>query len=124
MDTETDIATKAETLRKAMQSQLNVKGRSFATSVRRAGRMLPRRQRQQARVIIKAQELGGNPKLMRMVDHQAVNAAYNDIRVYLAGIDPADRRRAWWLNWAGLTMLRLLVVGVGFLIWLIWPGHI
>lgn len=124
MDIEADIATKAETLRKAMHSKLSIKGRSFAGAVRRAGRLLPGRIRRQADVIIKAQELGGHPKLMRMVDQKAVDAAFKDIKGYLAGIDPAERKRSWWLKWTGLNVLNVLIVAVCFVIWLVWSGTI
>jgi hypothetical protein len=123
MDIEADIATKAETLRKALHAKLSIKGRSFDAAVRRAGRLLPRRIRRQAAVITKALVLGGHPKLMRMVDQKAVDLAVKDITSYLAGIDPADRRRAWWLKWTGLNVLNVLIVGAGFVVWLVWFGN-
>ena len=124
MDIEADIAEKAENLRKAMHSQLRIRGRSFAGAVRRAGRMLPRRLRRQADVIIKAQGVGGHPKLLRMIDRAAVDAAYADISGYLAGIDPADVRRGWWLRFAGVAVVNVLIVAIGFVVWLKWSGHI
>lgn len=124
MEIEADINAKAETLRKALHAKLSMSGRSFAGTVRRAGRLLPRRIRRQADVIIKAQELGGHPKLMRMVDQKAVDAAFKDIKTYLGRIDPADRKRTWWLKWTGLNVMNVLIVMSGFVIWLVWSGHI
>lgn len=124
MDIEADIATRADALRKTMHTKLSVKGRSFEAAVHRAGRLLPRRIRRQAAVITKAQGVGGHPKLMRMVDQKAVDLAFRDIKTYLAGIDPADRKRAWWLKWTGLNVLNILIVAVCFILWLVWSGHI
>jgi cytochrome c1 len=61
---------------------------------------------------------------MRMVDQNAVDAAFKDIKTYLGRIDPADRKRAWWLKWTGLNVMNVLIVMSGFVIWLVWSGHI
>lgn len=122
MDIEADIATKAETLRAALQAKLSVKGRSFAISAQRARRLLPRRLRRHADVIVKAQGLGGHPKLMRMVDMPAVDTAFSELETYLAKIDPADRKRTWWLKLAGVNVMNLLVVVAGFALWLTLSG--
>ena len=124
MDIEAEIAEKAENLRKAMHSQMRIRARSFAGAVRRAGRLLPRRLRRQADVIIQVQGVGGHPKLLRMIDRAAVDAAYADISAYLSAIDPADLRRGWWLRFAGVAVVNVLIVAVGFVVWLKWSGHI
>lgn len=124
MNVYADITAKAEELRLALRAKLNVKGRDFPKSVDKAGRLLPARLRKQAAVIVKAQGLGGHPKLMRMVDISAVNRAHSEISDFLEGIDPRERRRNAVLRMAGGIAFNLLVVLTCFVIWLVWSGNL
>lgn len=124
MDVHADISLKAEELRLALQAKLRVRGRNFGRAVERAGRLLPRRLHKQAAVIVKAQGLGGHPKLVRMIDQAAVTKAFADFTDFLEAIDPKERRRARFLGWLGGLAFNLLVVATCFVIWLVWSGHL
>ncbi len=123
MDIHVDIAAKAEELRLAMRAKLGVRGGSFAKTVDHAGRLLPMRLRKQAAVIVKAQGLGGHPKLMRMVDMTAIAQAHTDIAAFLEAIDVKERRRTRMLRLFGGIAFNLLIVAVCFVIWLVWSGN-
>jgi hypothetical protein len=86
--------------------------------------LLPSRLRKQAGVIVKAQGLGGHPKLMRMIDMTAINKAYSEILAFLEPIDPKERRRTRMLRMFGGIALNLVIVAVCFVTWLVWSGHI
>ena len=124
MNIDTDIIAKTEELRLALRAKLGVRGRDFAQAVDRAGRLLPNKLRKQAAVIVKAQGLGGHPKLMRMVDMTAVGKAHLDISTFLDAIDLKDRRRTRMLRWGGGIAFNLIVVVACFVIWLVWSGNI
>jgi hypothetical protein len=124
MDIHADIMAKAEELRLALRAKLGVRGREFPDAVKSAGRLLPNRLRKQAGVIVKAQGLGGNPKLMRMVDMAGVNKAHSDISEFLAAINPKERRRTRILRWFGGLAFNLIVVATCFVIWLVWSGNL
>jgi hypothetical protein len=124
MNIDADIIGKAEELRLALRAKLGVRGRDFAQAVDRAGRLLPNKLRKQAAVIVKAQGLGGHPKLMRMVDMTALNKAHLDISTFLNAIDPKERRRTRMLRWGGGIVFNLIVVAMCFVIWLVWSGNL
>jgi hypothetical protein len=124
MNIDADITAKAESLRLALRAKLGVRGRDFAQAADRAGRLLPARLRKQAAVIVKAQGLGGHPKLMRMVDVTAITKAHVEISTYLSAIDPKERRRTKVLRWVGGIVFNLILVAVCFVIWLIWSGNL
>lgn len=124
MNINTDINTKTEGLRLALRAKLGVRGRGFAQAVDAAGRLLPNKLRKQAGVIVKAQALGGHPKLMRTVDMIAFNKAHMDIFAFLDAIDPKERHRTRMLHWLGRISLNLIVIVVCFVIWLVWSGNL
>ena len=122
MDIHTDITAKAEQLRLALRAKLGVHGRDFEVAVKRTGRLLPARLRKQAAIIVKAQGLGGHPKLMRQIDMAAINKAHFEISAFLDTIDPNDRRRTRILRMVGGIVFNMILVVVFFVIWLAWSG--
>lgn len=124
MKDRTDIAGKAADLQQQLQAKLGVKGRSLEHALNRAGHRLPRSARARGQQIVAAQKLAGNPKLSRRVDGAAFNAAYDGLSAHLGAIDVADRRKGTLLSLAGSIVFNLLVVGVGFLVWLWWRGYV
>ena len=118
-----DIDGQAEALRAQMQERLGLKSKSFAHGVKRAGRRLPRRVRRAADVILKAQSLGGNPKLERRVDAKAFQAAAKEISDHLDSVDLARERTDKRLRLAALIALQVLIILALFLTWLWWSGQ-
>ena len=124
MKDRTDIAGKAAEVQRLLQVKLGVKGRSLEHALNRAGHRLPRGARARGAEIVAAEKLAANPKLARRVDGAALNAAYDGLSAHLGAIDVADRRKGKLLSLAGSVAFNLLVVGVGFLVWLWWRGHV
>ena len=80
MDYHADITAKADEVRNALRAKLNTLGSDLSTGVAWSGRLLPKKRSKQAAVIVKAQGLGGNPKLMRRIDMGAINTANSILR--------------------------------------------
>ena len=119
-----DIAGKAADLQQQLHAKLGVKGRSLEHALSRAGHRLPRGARARGMEIVAAQKLASNPKLARRLDAPALKAAYDGLSAHLGAIDVADRRKGKLLSLAGSIAFNLLVVIVGFLVWLWWRGYV
>ena len=119
-----DIAGKAADLQRQLHAKLGVKGRSLEHALSRAGHRLPRGARARGMEIVAAQKLASNPKLARRLDAPALKAAYDGLSAHLGAIDVADRRKGKLLSLAGSIAFNLLVVIVGFLVWLWWRGYV
>ena len=118
-----DIADKSQQVAALMETHLGTRGAELASAVRKAGRRLPRAQRAQAQVLIEAQALPAHPKLMRRLDHAAVDAAYTGLVTYLEAIDLAEARKTRRLNLAAGLAFNLLLVLVAFLLFFWWRGQ-
>jgi hypothetical protein len=119
-----DIATKAADVQAQLQAKLGVKGRSLEHALSRAGHRLPRSARARGQEIVAAQKMAENPKLARRLDGAALGAAYEGLSAHLGAIDVADRRKGKMLSLAGVIVFNLLVVIVGFMVWLWWRGYV
>lgn len=124
MLTEKEITTKTQALQKLLRSKLGVRAHDLEQALRRAGRRLPRRVRGQAARLVAAQKMAGNPRLARQMDADALARAYADVSAYLTAIDVADRRKGRLISLAAAVALNLLIVIVGFLLWLWWRGYV
>jgi hypothetical protein len=124
MKDRTDIAGKAADLQKQLRAKLGVKSGSLEQGLHKAGRRLPRRVRARGQVIVDAQKLAGHPKLARQVNAVEIRDAYNGVSAHLGKIDVADRRKGKLLGLAGTIAGNLLIVVVGFLVWLWWRGYV
>jgi hypothetical protein len=102
---------KVEALRAALGNKLRVKGADLDRQIRRAGRRLPKRQRRAAAVILGAQDWMGHPRLARLVDHRAVNAAFGDLHGHLRRLDPVEARRTALLRMVAGIVLNLMMSG-------------
>jgi hypothetical protein len=119
-----DVATKLQTLRRQFEAKLGVRGRDLSDGVRRAGRRLPRRMRRQAAVLVEAERMAGNPRLVRRLEPATFDRAYDGLMRYLRGIDPADQRRGRMIVLASGLAFNLLLVIVGLVVWLWWRGYV
>ena len=124
MDYQADITAKAEEVRLALRAKLNARGRTLTKAVAHAGRLLPKKLAKQAAVIIKAQGLGGNPKLMRRIDMGAIDTAHSGIMTFLDAIDVQERRKTRVLRWFGGMAFNLILIATCFVIWLWWSGNL
>ncbi len=117
-----DIEALAEDLEVRMGETLGLTRGDFAARVARAGRLLPRAVRRDAKELGAALELAAHPKLRRRVDEEATQAAYQRVRAHLDTVDPKARRTNFVLGiLAGLAFNILLAVGL-LLAFLHWRG--
>lgn len=107
--TPTDPAEINAELDALMGERLGVGGNGFGAKVRRAGRLLPRHVRREARYLVQAGQMSAHPRLAPLVDPQRVAQAAETCRSYLTGIDAADRR---W----GIVVGRLSVIAFNWLL--------
>lgn len=111
-------------LGRVFEAQLGVKSRNLPQALRKAGRRLPRHLRKQGAMILRAQQLAGNPKLARQIDKRALDKAYGAITNHLEAIDVADERKGRWLNFAGIIAANFLIVAAAFVLWLWWFEYV
>lgn len=107
-----------------MHTRLGIGGDSLADRLRRAGRRVPQRLRAQARALARAEPLANHPGLCRTLDAPALCAAAAELRAWLRSIDPADRRRGWWLGMLSGLVFNLLVLAALMLAVLRWRGYL
>lgn len=124
METEATIKERSKRVQSALDGAFGVRAKTLDKALRKTGRRMPKRLHAQARLIVDAQGLGGNPKLMRRIDGAAVARAEEDIVSWLDTVDRADRRRGFWI-WAGAMVgFYLLIAIAGVVTWMWWTGRI
>lgn len=112
----------AEDLSSLLREKLGVRGNNLEAKLANAGRLLPRRVRRKADVIVEAVRFSSHPKLARMTDEAMLKRAYSDVEFYLQKIDPADLRKGRLINFFGLLSFNLLAVLALLLTFLVWQG--
>lgn len=113
-----DIETKAQSLKAALETQLGVKGRSLAHSLRRAGRRLPKGLRGQASLLAQVDGLSGNIKLTRQFDPAEIERAYADVSEHLATIDRAELRRSRVISLLAVLAFNFILICVAVVVFL------
>jgi len=106
------------TLQAKLRDKLGLRGTTLERQVRRAGRLLPRRQRRAAQALLGAQDWMGHPRLARLLDRRAVDAALADMNRHLDRIDPHERRKTAILRLLAGIVLNLMIFGA--LLYLAW----
>lgn len=107
-----------------MKERLGIRGKDLAEKLRHTGRMMPKRVKQDAAILVEAQALAENPRLSRMIDHDRVDVAHQSCMTYLETIDAADRRKGVVLGILGSLVMALLVVSALVLSVLKWRGYL
>ena len=124
MESQDSINKRAARIQSALEGAFGVRGKSLAGMLRKTGRRMPKRLHAEAQQIVAAQALGGHPKLMRQVDGAALEAAEEKVVTWLDAIDRADRRKGRWLGIAGAIAFNILLILVGFVLWMVWAGQV
>ena len=109
-------------IREALAERLGVKANDLETALRRAHAHLPRRIRAHGDQIVAAARIADHPKLRNRIDLQALARAEREILQHLEGIDPAERRKDFWLGLAGVIAFNILVIVGLFVVWLVFSG--
>lgn len=115
-----DISAKAQALQDRLKETYGVRAKTLESALRKTGRRLPRRLQKQAKYIVESQSLAGHPKLSRFIDHAAVNQTFDAISEHLDAVDPAEKRKDYWLTIAGTLALCVLILGAAFVSLLVW----
>lgn len=105
-----EIDAMAAKLSLALDEKLGLRRGSLARRVRKAGRRLPKRVRQQILQLAEAQKIAGNQHLARRLDGDALRAAQAEAMAHLASIDPRDRRIGAILGIAGGLVFNLILL--------------
>lgn len=113
-----EIDAKVARLHEMLGEKLRLPQGDLARRAQRAGRHLPVSVRAGLTRIAAAQEMARHPKLAARLDLSAFERDYRAAMVALAAIDPADRRRGFWLGLVGGLVFNL-VVFAGLLLWVL-----
>jgi hypothetical protein len=101
-----------------------VRGDGLETKLRRAGRLLPRWVRRDAALLVQAERVAGHPKLRMQIDASGLDAAYRHCDGWLRGVDPNERRKDRVLGLLAVNAFNLLLLTTGFIVWMVWSGHL
>lgn len=124
METQQSINDRAGRIMRGLEQAFGVRAATLAKALRKTGRRLPKRLQAEAARIVKAQALGGHPKLMQQVDSAALDAAEARVIAHLKTIDRADQRKGRMLSIAGAIAFNILLVIAGFVIWMVWTDKL
>lgn len=108
-----------EELQRLLSERLRVRGRDLGQQLDRAGRLLPRAVRREARYLADSARIAPNPKLAKMIDAARADRAFEAVKAHLEGIDPKARARARLLNWLAVLGFNVLLIA-GLVIWWLW----
>lgn len=103
----------------ALADKLRVRGRSLDAQIRKAGRLLPRRVRQDATYLAQGVTLAQNPKLAKMIDMAKARKAHRNVLAHIDTVDIGAQRRAAALNVVASIAFALLVTGC-LLLFVLW----
>ena len=119
-----DIRQKADEVSALMRAQLGLRGADLARQVARAGRMMPRALRREARYLAQTVAMAENPKLVRRVDFARISRSHAQVSAFLNTQDPRQRRANAVIGVVGVIAFNLLVVAMILIGWLAWrsPG--
>ncbi|VAV98058.1 hypothetical protein MNBD_ALPHA07-1976 [hydrothermal vent metagenome] len=111
-------------LEQMLRDKLGLRGKTLAGRLQKAGRRLPKRVHKAGRVITGAQAVVGNPKLARLQDQSAIDAAFTEMSAYLKPLNRRDQRKGFALGLAGDLAIRLILLAIALLAILRWQGMI
>lgn len=91
-------------------AHLGVKSKRLERALRKAGRRLPAKQRENGARIVAAMERAVHPMLQAQIDEAAVERGFAALSAHLSAIDRADLRKTSAIRWASGLALNLLIV--------------
>jgi hypothetical protein len=117
------IQQMADRVAQLLEERLGLGGRGLSTKLKRAGRTLPKKVRDNGRVLASAAQKAQHPKLLGQIDMGEVTEAYDVCVKHLITIDPASRRRDLFAGMVGSVGFGVLVLMVAILGFLAWRGY-
>ena len=103
-----------------MEARLGLRGKGLADKLRRGRRILPRRIRREAEVLVRAAEQAQVPKLQVQLDQTRISAAYDACVTYLKPLGAAARRRALFLDMLtgiGIAIFAAMALVIAIVAW-------
>ncbi|SFR56140.1 hypothetical protein [Litoreibacter janthinus] len=107
-----------------LREKLGVRGRSLEVRTRRAGRLLPRHVRRAAQVLVNAERMAQEPKMLLRLDPQEVSGAYDICLLHLENIDEKALKTKAFFGFAARLIVQVVVIGGLTLAVLRWRGFI
>lgn len=104
--------------------QAGARGADLAAQLKRADRLLTRRARKGGQAVVAALELGGAPKMQRMIDEHAVRRGARDLRAHLQTLQPWDRRKGQILGFLGTISAGIILITAVTVTVLVWRGYL
>lgn len=119
-----EIQAKCDEIATLFHQKLRLRGRTIAVTAQKARRDMPAKLRKQAAFLVEQATLAQSPKLNRMMDVAAIEAAHTNIVDHLEAIDPKDRRRGAILGWLGTVAFGLIVIAIAVISVMVWQDLI
>jgi len=117
------IQQMADRVAQLLEERLGLGGRDLATKLKRAGRTLPKKVRERAKLLALAAQKAQNPKLLGQIDMGEVTDAYDICVKHLVAIDPVGRRRDGLASMIGSVGFGILVLLLAILVFMAWRGY-
>ena len=111
-------------LQDMIAERYGVRGTTLAVQVKRLGRLLPRYERGQARVLIEAEQALGHPKMAMRIQPKAFAHAKAALVMHLEGVDRADRRKGAVLGTLTVIVVNVVLAVAALATLAIWQGLI
>lgn len=114
------IQQMADRVSALLEQRLKATGPTLEARIKRAGSKLPRKVRDAAEALVQATEMTQSPKLITMIDFEAVAIAYDICVRHLNGLNKSERRMGLLLDAGARIAFALLAVAVllvGVLYW-------
>jgi hypothetical protein len=124
METIESLEARAAALFALVTEKLGPAGPDLRRQARKLGRRVPGGVRADLALVGAAVAAQRHPKLAWRFDPQEVAAAAARAQAHLDAVDPADRRRAAVLYWAGDNAVNLLLLGALLIVVLRWRGFV
>ncbi|WP_319824696.1 hypothetical protein [Thalassovita sp.] len=119
-----DFAVMERELDKRLLKKLGLRSGPLKRRLQKALRRAPGRLYRAVDEFEQARGLLEHPKLLRLVDTPRVEAAFHALRDHLDSIDPAQRRKDFWLGFAGSAAFALIVSAALLIGWMVRAGHL
>lgn len=107
-----------------MKKQMAIGGSGLSLKLRRAGRLLPRHVRKDARVLADAAAFSENPKLHRFVDSSQLEKSHANCVRYLKQFDKSKRRTDTLMSVLSGAAVGILIPAGLFVTVLVWRGYL
>ncbi|MEI4471115.1 hypothetical protein [Frigidibacter sp. MR17.24] len=120
----TSVQQMADRVAQLLEQRLRVRGNGLEAKLRRSRRLLPRRIRREAEILVLASAQSRIPKLSLQLDHDRIARAYDSCLSYLGPLGQGARIRGYLLDAAAGIGLALVVTAVLVVTVLAWRGFV